>query len=186
MNTNDGCGMATFKWLATILSFAISLPAYFDESSKMAFILTVCVFVFGKFIENVEGISQYTSNFHTIFCIIGSIIGVIAIGICFYFFAAISNVTEIVKTDNNYSIENNDQDDINEDDKEIQLFSEEDMSKYPLFNGENLYIFLFMILLFYIGEETVFCGCDFCKYVQTKNKIKLIKNKNNDLLDISL
>ena len=97
MNTNDNCAMATFKWLATLLSFAISLPGYFDDKSKIAFILTVCVFVFGKFIENVEGIMQHKTLFHTMFCVIGSFLGVIAISLCFYYFAAISNVTQLVE-----------------------------------------------------------------------------------------
>lgn len=197
MRTDDNCGLAIFKWLATILSFAISLPAYFDGSSKIAFILTVCVFAFGKLIENVEGIIRNKTIFHTVFCIIGSVLGATAIGFCFYYFAAISNVTQVVEenkvqteisTEIRIGIENKVIDNNVEQTKEssVKLFSDADMSKYPLFKGEFFYGILFFILVYYIIQETIFCGCEFCKYIITKKKVLLSVKKTSMLLDISV
>lgn len=182
MDTNDNCGMATFKWLATILSFAISLPGYFDSSSKIAFILTACVIIFGKFIENVEGITRHKTIFHTILCIIGSTVGVIAIGFCFYYFSAISNVTQVVEMP---MIKNN----VKESpigDSSVKLVSDANMSNYPLFKGENFCSLLFFVLIYFIIQETIFCGCEFCKYINTKRKILLSLEKPNELLDITI
>ena len=191
MNTNDNCGMATFKWLATLLSFAISLPGYFDSNSKIAFILTACVFIFGKFIENIEGITHHKTIFHTLFCIIGSIAGGIAIGFCFYYFAAISNVTQIVETpkteiSTEVTTEESLETDAKSEDVSINLVSDKDMSKYPLFEGEVFYGVLFFVLVYYIIQETIFCGCEFCKYINTKRKVLLSVKKSNKLLDISV
>lgn len=189
MNTNDNCGLATFKWLATILSFAIALPGYFDSSSKIAFILTVCVFVFGKFIENIEGITRHRSIFHTFFCVIGSVLGGIAIGFCFYYFAAISNVTQIVEIPETMveeELQVVDEDEVQTDVSLVKLISDADMSKYPLFKGDIFYGILFCVLIYFIIQETIFCGCEFCKYINTKKKVLLSVKKTNKLLDVSV
>lgn len=191
MNTDDNCGLAMFKWLAMLLSFAIALPGYFDDNSKIAFILTSCVIIFGKFIDNIEGIIRYRIIFHTFFCIIGSAIGAIAIGFCFYYFAAISNVTQIVEiskmeTNAEVYVENVLEDDVDVEDVSIQLVSDKDMSKYPLFEGEFFYGFLFLVLIYQIIQDTIFCGCEFCKYINTKRRILLSMKKSNKLLDISV
>lgn len=189
MNTNDNCGMATFKWLATLLSFAIALPGYFDSSSKIAFILTACVFSFGKFVENIEGITRHKTIFHTFFCVLGSIFGAVAIGFCFYYFAAISNVTNIVEVSEvKTAIETEVAvgEELQTETGSVQLFSDSDMSKYPLFKGEFLYVLLFCVLVYFIIQETIFCGCEFCKYIITKKKILLSAKTSNQLLDISI
>lgn len=192
MNTNDNCGLATFKWLVTILSFAIALPGYFDSSSKITFILTVCVLAFGKFIENIEGMTRHRTIFHTVFCVIGSVLGGVAIGFCFYYFAAISNVTQIVEisetsiTGEMETVSEDVEDQVQTDDSLVKLTSDADMSKYPLFEGEIFYGILFVVLVYFIIQETVFCGCEFCKYFNTKKKVLLSVKKSNKLLDVSV
>ena len=186
MNTNDNCGMATFKWLTTILSFAIALPGYFDGKSKIAFILTACVIVFGKLIENIEGVTKYKTVFHTIFCVVGSVLSVIAIGLCFYYFAAISNVTQIVQVDPAYDVIRTEEIEENQDNKDsVQLISDADMGKYPFFEGESFYALLFFVLIYFIIQETVFCGCEYCKYIYTKKRVLSSISKSDKILDLS-
>lgn len=190
MNTNDNCGLATFKWLVTILSFAIALPGYFDNKSKIAFILTVCVFTFGKFIENIEGIIRHKTIFHTIFCVVGSLLGGIAIGFCFYYFSAISNVTQIVEVPETRitgeAVSETAETQIQTDNSLVKLYSDADMSKYPFFKGDIFYGILFLVLIYFIVQETIFCGCEFCKYINTKKKVLLSAKKSNKLLDVSV
>lgn len=191
MNTNDNCWSATFKWLATVLSFAVTLPGYFNNNSKMAFILTACVLVFGKLVENIEGIIYHKAIFHTFFCVVGSLVGVFAVGLCFYYFAAMSNVTQIIgipdiKTsavveDKGHTIN----DDLDNDSKMV-VANEEDMSGYPLVNEESFYVLLFFSLIYFIAQETIFCGCEFCKYINTKKRILLGTKKSNQLLDVPI
>jgi len=212
MNTNDNCGFAMFKWLATILSFAIALPAYFLDSSKMAFVITACVFIFCKFIENIEGITLNRTIFHSITCMLGSIIAVLVIGLCFYYFAAIFNVTEIsdknpdtesqlvstqvtqqeegVNVDESLSAQTIQ----NEENKKAEdaslsgvwLVSNKEMSHYPLFKGELFYVILFFSLIWYVSIDTIFCGFDFSKYLFTRIKISSSKKQMNKVLDISI
>lgn len=191
MNTNGNCGLGTLKWLMTILSFAIALPGYFDSSSKITFILTVCVFNFGKLIENIEGITQHRTILHTFFCIIGSVLGGVAIGFCFYYFAAISNVTQIVEVpgmrikEETEAVWEDVEEQLQTEDNLIKLYSDTDMSKYPLFKGEIFYGILFFVLIYFIIQDTVFCGCEYCKYISAKRKVLLSVKKANKLLDVS-
>ena len=176
MGTNDNCGMAVFKWLATVLSFAIALPAAFDNNTQIAFILTACVFIFCKFVDNVEGIANYRTKLHTFICMTGSFIGGIAIGFCFYYFAAIANVTQITNT---FTTDTKVLD-------TVKLESNANMITYPLFTDETFLNILFLTLIFYVVEETILCGCVFCKYYNTKNKILSYKKGKDSLLDIQI
>lgn len=209
MNTNDNCGFAMFKWLATILSFAITLPGYFLDSSKMAFVITACVFIFCKFIENIEGITLNRTIFHSIACMVGSVIAVLIIGLCFYYFAAVFNCTEISHENNDdesklictqvtqgeenaeidesvsvLSVQNKDSKDIS--DQRVWLVSNEEMSHFPLFKGELFYVVLFLGLSWYVLIETIFCGFDFVKYIFTRKKISSSRKQMNKVLDISI
>lgn len=190
MNTNDNCGFAMFKWLATILSFAIALPGVFFDSSKMAFVITACVFIFCKFIENIEGITLNRTIFHSIVCMISSVIAVLVIGLCFYYFAAIFNVTEIShkskETTSDQIVAQAIQNEENEQSEAVWLMSNKEMSHCPLFKGKGFYLILFLALAWYVLVETIFCGFDFAKYLFTRIKISSSKKQMNKVLDISI
>lgn len=164
MSTNDNCGMVIFRWLVTIMSLVIALPAMFDPAAQTTFILTSCVFIFSKFVDNMEGISKHRVQFHTGFCMIGSAVGAIAIGFCFYYFAAIFNETQFVASGN------------------TEMTA--DMEKYPLFGNGSFYVILFCALMFYLFEETLFGGFELYKYFNTKKKLSLRKARKLKVLNI--
>ena len=193
MDANDNCGLAIFKWMVTIISFTIALPCYFHTGTKVAFVLTSCVFIISKFIDNIEGIGKYKTQFHTIFCIIGSLIGALSIGVCFYFFAVIFNETsvEVQMEEIVYEVDNSDIDKKIKDEKvskqeKIYFVSNVERDKYPLLKNDIFYFFLFITLLFYIGEETIFGGCQLVKYITTKKRIARKKNKAPMIMNIDL
>lgn len=205
VETKDSCGLIIFKWLVTIMSLVIAIPALFDEPSRIAFILTSCVFIFAKFVDNIEGISKYKTNFQAIICIIGSVVGAIAIGLCFYYFAAIFNETKFISSVNmqsNIETEMEQADaqifpsmetnigmasvfnQVSADKEDEAMSFDIDMSKYPLFSGEFFYNFLFGVLLFYLFEETLFGGCELCKYLNTKRKLMSKRKRIIKILNI--
>lgn len=190
MSTDDNCGVIIFKWLVTIMSLVIVLPALFDNETRIAFTLTSCVFIFSKFVDNMEGISKYKTYFQTVFSIIGSIVGAIAIGLCFYYFAAIFNETRIVPSasiekevsvEKEVIVETVDEDLYGDIETPTSTI---DMQKYPFFRGDSFYILLFITLLFYLFEETIFGGCELCKYLNTKKKLTSRRKRRPRILNI--
>lgn len=204
MGTNDNYSLMVFKWLVTIMSLVIIIPALFDGTTRIAFILTSCVYIFSKFIDNIEGISKYRDLFRTFCCIMGSIVGAIAVGMCFYYFAAIFNETKFVSSVNteaevevdvstmdtlfpNIEMETDSKQGFsNVVNEELSL--DVDMNKYPLFAGYFFYYFLFGVWLFYFFEETFFAGRELCKYFNTKKKLisNRKRNKTPTILNIEL
>lgn len=166
MNINSDNSLAVFKWLATVLSVAITLPGCFDSKYAMVFILATCVFIFGKLVDNIEGIVKHNPTWQIIICIIGTFIGVVAIGCCFYYISAISNATQIIAGET------------------VHLTSDVDMKKYPFFSNSFLSSILFWILCFYVFEDTLLCGCEIAKYIKTKRKVSFYKKEQKKLTNI--
>lgn len=89
MNTTDSFSISALKMLLSTISIVIILP-FVEDFTDISFYVTVSVYVLGKFIDLVAKISERnTKSFHNIY-IIGVIIGIITVSMCFYAFASIS------------------------------------------------------------------------------------------------
>ena len=89
MNTTDSFSISALKMLLSTISIVIILP-FVEDFTDISFYVTVSVYVLGKFIDLVAKISERNiKSFHNIY-IIGVIIGIITVSMCFYAFASIS------------------------------------------------------------------------------------------------
>lgn len=89
MNTTDSFSISALKMLLSTISIVIILP-FVEDFTDISFYVTVSVYVLGKFIDLVAKISERnTKSFHNIY-IVGVIIGIITVSMCFYAFASIS------------------------------------------------------------------------------------------------
>ncbi len=86
MNTKDGFTISAFKMLLSVVSLAIMLPMV-DDLTNISFYVTVNVYVLGKFIDLVSKIMERQRKLFFIIYLIGVVIGMIAVGMCFFAFA---------------------------------------------------------------------------------------------------
>lgn len=86
MNTKDGFTISAFKMLLSIVSLVIILPMV-DHLEDISFYVTVSVYVLGKFIELISKIMERQLKVFYIIYILGAIIGILAVAMCFYAFA---------------------------------------------------------------------------------------------------
>lgn len=88
MNTKDGFTISAFKMLLSIVALVIMLPMV-DNLTDISFYVTVSVYVLGKFIELVSKITERQLKVFYIVYIAGTIVGMLAVAMCFYAFANI-------------------------------------------------------------------------------------------------
>ena len=97
MNTKDGFMISAFKMLLSIVSLAIMLPMVVDLES-ISFYVTISVYVLGKFIELVAKIMERQMKYFFVIYMVGAVIGMIVVGMCFFAFADTAFATGISKT----------------------------------------------------------------------------------------
>ncbi|MDE7432559.1 MAG: hypothetical protein K2N34_11700 [Lachnospiraceae bacterium] len=86
MNTKDNFAISAFKMLLSIVALVIMLPMI-DNLTDNSFYVTVSVYVLGKFIELVSKITERQLIVFYIIYIGGTIVGMLAVAMCFYAFA---------------------------------------------------------------------------------------------------
>lgn len=86
MNTNDSFSISAFKMLLSVLSLVIIVPMI-DNLDDISFYVTISVYVLGKFIDLVAKISQRQLKVFFIVYILGVIISIIIVAMCFLGFA---------------------------------------------------------------------------------------------------
>lgn len=97
MNTKDGFTISAFKMLLSIVSLAIMLPMV-DDLESISFYVAVSVYVLGKFIELIAKIMERQRKFFFVIYMVGVMIGMIVVGMCFFAFADTDFATGISKT----------------------------------------------------------------------------------------
>lgn len=89
MNTKESFGISAFRMLLSVISLVIIIPMVWNVSDISLYV-TVSVYVLGKFIDLVAKI--YQRQFRIIFDIyvIGVVISIVAVAMCFYGFASVN------------------------------------------------------------------------------------------------
>lgn len=87
MNTKDGFIISAFKMLLSVVTVAIILPMV-DDVKSIAFYVTVSVYVLGKFVDLVAKIMERQIKLFFVIYLLGVIVGMLAVGMCFYAFAS--------------------------------------------------------------------------------------------------
>lgn len=86
MNTKDGFMISAFKVLLSMVALVIMLPLV-GNIKDISFYVTVSVYVLGKFIELVSKITERQLKIFYFIYIAGSILGMLAVTMCFFAFA---------------------------------------------------------------------------------------------------
>ncbi len=86
MNTKDNFTISAFKMLLSIVALVIILPMVTNVTDH-SFYVTVSVYVLGKYIELVSKITERQLKIFYMIYIIGTIVGILAVAMCFYAFA---------------------------------------------------------------------------------------------------
>lgn len=149
-STNDELSVVLFKMLVAGLSLAITLPSLFSGSYHI-FILTTFVFLLGKLVDS---LGSFISSSRQTLCVIyaiGCIIGILSLMFCLYYLGAVFDGTLIEG-------------------------AKVDLTKYPLLNGDALWLFPSLASAYFIITDLYNLGCVLYKYYSTKKHI--IKYKN--------
>lgn len=86
MNTNDSFSISAFKMLLSVLSLVIIVPMT-DNLNDISFYVIISVYVLGKFIDLVAKISQRQLKIFFVIYIVGIIVSIIIVAMCFLGFA---------------------------------------------------------------------------------------------------
>lgn len=97
MNTNDSFVVSAFRMMLSVLALIIMLPLV-DNFTDVSFYVTVSIYLLGKFVDLVAKVTHKQLFLIYFICVIGMIICVVAIGMCFLGFASVGAAeTGIVK-----------------------------------------------------------------------------------------
>lgn len=86
MNTKEGFEISAFRMLLSAASLAIMIPMV-KVVVGISFYVTVCVYILGKFVDLVAKVKQRQNKLFFVIYIIGILISILAIGMCFWGFA---------------------------------------------------------------------------------------------------
>lgn len=86
MNTNDTFSVSAFRMLISILSLIIMLPMV-GNLTDISFYVTVSVYVLGKFLDLSAKISQRQLKIYFVIYIVGVVVSIIIVTMCFFGFA---------------------------------------------------------------------------------------------------
>ena len=89
MTVRDDLTTASLKTLLSIISLVIILPII-EYTESITLYITVCVFVLGKFVEVIQKCNHRQPVSYFCMYIVGILLGIIAISMCFYGFATIA------------------------------------------------------------------------------------------------
>lgn len=87
MTLRDDFATAALKMLLSVISLVIIFPVV-SNTTDISLYVTVSVFVLGKFVELVEKVTQRQLVLFYAIYIIGIFVGIVAVAMCFYGFAA--------------------------------------------------------------------------------------------------
>lgn len=93
MVTKDDFSTSALKMLLSAISLVIIFPII-DHTNDVSLYVTVSVYVLGKFIDLVAKVTQRQFLLFYIIYIVGIIMGIVAVSMCFYGFASISETHE--------------------------------------------------------------------------------------------
>lgn len=85
MNVKDSFSIMTFRMLLSVVSVSIIVP-FFDDITDNSFYVTICVFVLGKFIDFIDKIVDRTRKDSFVLYLVGIMVAVMSITLCFYAF----------------------------------------------------------------------------------------------------
>lgn len=94
MILKDDFATSALKMLLSVISLVIIFPVA-NKTGDIALCITVSVFMLGKLLDFISKVSQRQLLVLNIFYILGVIIGIVAIGMCFYGFSAVTEKMEL-------------------------------------------------------------------------------------------
>lgn len=93
MTLKDDFSTSALKFLLSVISLVIIFPVV-GHTSDIALLVTVSVFVLGKFVDLLSKVTQRQLALFYVIYILGIFVGVAAVAMCFYGFASISEAGE--------------------------------------------------------------------------------------------
>lgn len=83
MVIKDDFSMASLKLLVSAISLAVIFPIV-EDVSTVALYITVCVFIFGKFVDLISKMTQRQFLLFYFIYLVGIITGILALALCFF------------------------------------------------------------------------------------------------------
>lgn len=97
MSTNNKFSICSFRTILSILAIVIMIPLalYNTDSSDISFYVTVSVFVLGKYVDLVEKVLDRPSRLYHFVYMLGIVIGILAVAMCFFAFVGITLILSV-------------------------------------------------------------------------------------------
>lgn len=97
MNTKDNFTISAFRMLLSVLSLVIIIPMM-NNLEDISFYVSVSVYVLGKFIDLVAKITQRQLKIFFVVYVLGAVISIVAVAMCFLGFADVGIASGITNT----------------------------------------------------------------------------------------
>jgi len=94
MILKDDFATSALKMLLSVISLVIIFPVA-NKTSDIALCITICVFMLGKLLDFINKVTQRQLFLLYVVYIMGVLIGIAAVAMCFYGFSAITEGMEI-------------------------------------------------------------------------------------------